>query len=151
MAGDLNRATLIGRLGKDPEGRSTQGGGRVVSFSLATGNSWTDKNTGEKRETTQWHNVVIWNEGIGKIAEQYLRKGSKCMVEGNIETRKWKDRDGNDRWSTEVVLRNFGAQLILLDGKSDRDDGDRPGRDDSGGRGPAAKSGHDDFNDEIPF
>ncbi len=150
MAGDMNRATLIGRLGGDPESRSTQDGKRVVSFSIATGESWRDKHTGERRERTQWHRVVIWNESVGKIAEQYLRKGSKCLVEECIETREWEDRDNTKKRVTEIVLRNFDARILLLDGKSDRDDrgDDRPARRDDGS---AAKSSGEEFADDIPF
>src|SRR5690349_4294706 len=124
MAGDLNRATLIGRLGKDPEVRNTQGGGRIVSFRLATSEQWRDKSKGERRERTQWHSVVIWNEKLGEIADQYLRKGSKCLVEGTIETREW-EKDGIKRYSTEIVLRNFDAKILLLSKSEGESNGSR--------------------------
>ena len=119
----MNRATLIGRLGRDPEVKTTQGGSRVVSFSIATSERWRDKNTGERKEKSEWHNIVIWNEGIGKVAEQYLKKGSMCLIEGKIETRKWQDRDGNDRYTTEIVVPQYGGYLELLGGKQDSDGG----------------------------
>lgn len=153
MAGDLNRATLIGRLGVDPEGRSLQNGGRIVSFRLATSEQWRDKGTGERRERTQWHSVVIWNEKLGEIAEQYLRKGSKCLVEGAIETRKW-EKDGIERYTTEIVLRTFDAKIVLLGSKGDGESG---GNRSSSGSGSAASkpaagtSRRQDFDDEIPF
>lgn len=159
MAGSMNRATLIGHLGADPESRSFQSGGKVVNLRLATSESWTDKQTGERKDRTQWHQVAIFNEGLGKVAEQYLRKGSKVLIEGQIETRKWQDQQGQDRYTTEIVLRPYGGTLILLDGRDGgdrRDDGGaRPGgpmdRQDtpgpSGGRAPAG----DLIDDEIPF
>lgn len=149
----MNRATLIGRLGKDPEIKTTQGGSRVVSFSIATSERWRDKNTGERKEKSEWHNIVIWNEGIGKVAEQYLKKGSLCLIEGKIETRKWQDRDGNDRYTTEIVVPQYGGYLELLGGKQDSDGGsDRPPREN---RQPAssATSGRlaSQLDDDIPF
>jgi single-strand DNA-binding protein len=111
----LNRAQLIGHLGRDPEVRSLNNGGSVVTFSMATTESWRDKATGERRDRTQWHNVVIFNEGIGKVAEQYLKKGKKCLVEGQIETREYTDKDGITRRVTEIVMRPFSGNLVLLD------------------------------------
>lgn len=152
MAGDLNRATLIGRLGRDPEVRTTSGGQRVVSFSLATSETWRDKHTGERRERTQWHNVVIWHENIGKVAEQYLRKGSKCLIEGVIETREYEDRDNVKKRITEIVLRAFDAKLLLL-GDKQEGGGSRSGRGDDYGSRPSSggRSRQDDLDDDIPF
>ena len=107
MAGSVNKVILIGNLGKDPEARSMQNGGKVVNFSIATSESWKDKNSGERQERTQWHNIVIFNEQLAGVAERYLKKGSKVYVEGQLETRKWTDKDGNDRYTTEVVANYF--------------------------------------------
>ena len=114
----INKVILIGRLGKDPEVRSMSNGGEVVSFSLATSESWKDRD-GNRQEKSEWHNVVIFNEGIGKIAKQYLRKGSQCYLEGQLQTRKWTDQNGNDKYTTEVVLQKFRGELTLLDSKGD--------------------------------
>ena len=138
----LNKVCLIGNLGKDPEVRSTQSGDKIVSFSVATSERWKDK-SGERREKTEWHNVVIFNEGLAGVAERFLRKGSKVYVEGAMKTRKWTDRDGNERYSTEVVLQRFNGVLVLLDGRSD-----------DGGERKATKPTSnvaDDLSDEIPF
>jgi single-strand DNA-binding protein len=114
----MNRVILIGNLGKDPEIRSLNSGDRVCNFSLATSERWTDKQSGERKEKTEWHAVVIFNQNVVKIAEQYLRKGNKVMVEGQLQTRKWQDQQGHDRWSTEVVLKQWGGQLELLTPKA---------------------------------
>lgn len=119
MAGSVNKAIIVGNLGRDPETRSTQNGAQVVSFSVATTESWRDKATGERKDKTEWHNVIIWNENIGKIAAQYLRKGSRVYLEGQIQTREFTDKDGNQRRTTEIVLQAFNGQLVLLDSKSD--------------------------------
>ncbi len=132
MAGSVNKVILVGNLGKDPEVRSMNNGGEVVSFSIATSESWTDKQSGEKRDKTEWHNVVIFNENIGRIAKQYLRKGSTCYVEGQLQTRKWTDNDGRDRYTTEVVLQRFRGELTLLGG---RDQGGSGGQGGGGSRG----------------
>jgi single-strand DNA-binding protein len=121
MAGSLNRVTLIGNLGKDPEIRTTQDGREIANLTVATSESWKDKHTGERKERTEWHRVVIFNEGLAGVARQYLRKGSKVYLEGQLQTRKWTDKDGIERYSTEVVLQGFGAALILLDGRSSED------------------------------
>jgi single-strand DNA-binding protein len=146
----LNKVQLIGRVGKDPEARSMNNGSEVVSFSLATSENWTDKQSGEKREKTEWHNVVIFNEGLAKVAKQYLRKGSQCYVEGALQTRKWTDQNGNDRYSTEIVLQRFRGELVLLGGKPE---GQSEPRQQS--RGSAAQSdfgGGDDLDDsDLPF
>lgn len=114
MAGSLNRVTLIGNVGKDPEARSFQNGGKVVNFSVATAETWKDKNSGEKREKTEWHNVAVFQDGLSSVAEQYIRKGSKVLVEGKLQTRKWQDQSGNDRFTTEIVLQGPDARIILL-------------------------------------
>jgi len=113
----INKAILIGNVGKDPEVANLGAGGRVVKFSLATSETWKDKTSGERKEKTEWHNVVIWNEGLGDVAEKYLRKGSKVYIEGAIQTRKWQDSSGQDRYSTEIVLQRFNGALVLLGSK----------------------------------
>jgi single-strand DNA-binding protein len=119
MAGSLNKVMLIGNLGADPEIRSFQNGGRVANLRIATSESWKDKATGERKERTEWHTVAVMNDVLVGVVEQYLRKGSKVYVEGQLQTRKWADQSGNDRYSTEVVLRGFGGTLLMLDGKSE--------------------------------
>ena len=155
----VNKVILVGNLGKDPDVRRTQDGKAIVSFSIATAERWTDKATGDRKEKTEWHNVVIFNDAIAKVAEQYLRKGSKCYVEGQLQTRKWTDRDGVDRYSTEVVLQAYRGELVLLDPPSRERDDDVPRRQDTtrrtdrAGRDPVKSSGGyvDDMDDEIPF
>lgn len=148
MAGSLNRVTLIGNVGKDPEIRNTQSGTKCANFSVATSEQWKDKN-GEKQERTEWHNCVVWNEGLVGVIEKYVKKGSKVMVEGQMQTRKWQDQSGADRWSTEVVLSGFGGQLILLgDAKGG---GDRPPAQDEPPSGRPAKGGAPAMDDDIPF
>jgi single-strand DNA-binding protein len=159
MSGSVNKVILVGNLGKDPEVRSLQSGGKVVNLSLATSESWKDKTTGERQEKVEWHRVVIFNEQIADVAEKYLRKGGKIYIEGALQTRKWTDNDGNDRYSTEVVLQRFrGALVMLSDGGKGRDAGDGYGGDDPngdqfanktpapGGRKPAGP-----IDDDIPF
>ncbi len=119
MAGSVNKVIILGNLGKDPEIRAFQNGGKVCNFPVATSESWRDKNSGERQERTQWHNVSIFAEPLVKLAEQYLHKGSKVYVEGQLETRKWQDQSGNDRYSTEVVLRPYRGELNLLDPRTD--------------------------------
>ncbi len=151
MAGFLNRVTLIGNLGKDPEVRNTQSGDKIVSFSIATTESWNDRASGEKRERTEWHRVVIFGNGLAGVAEKYLRKGSKVFVEGALQTRKWQDQAGEDRYSTEIALKPYNSNMILLDGN--RSSG---ARDDAGGE---TRNGSDnwappacgDLDDDIPF
>lgn len=118
MAGSLNKVQLIGNLGRDPEVRSFDNGGKVANLRIATSESWKDKTTGERKEKTEWHSVAIFNDGLVRVAEQFLRKGSKVYIEGQLQTRKW-EKDGEDRYSTEVVLQGFGSTLTMLDGKSD--------------------------------
>lgn len=156
MAGSLNKVMLIGHLGKAPEIRTLNSGDRVANFSIATSESWKDKSSGERKEKTEWHTVVIFNDNLVKVCESYLDKGSKVYLEGQLQTRKWTDKDNNDRWSTEIVLKNFGGTLTMLDSKKDRDD-DGGGRDDRGGsrhQRPAEQrreSFSADLDDEIPF
>ncbi len=119
MAGSLNKVQLIGNLGKGPEVREMDSGDKVCNFSLATSESWKDKKTGERKEKTEWHRVVLFAQGLVGVAEQYLKKGSKVYIEGQLETRKWSDEDGTDRYSTEVVLRDFDSKLVMLDAAGD--------------------------------
>lgn len=121
MSGSVNRVILVGNLGQDPEVRNLPGGGKVVNLSVATSESWRDKNTGERKERTEWHRVVIFSEGLTKVAEAYLKKGSKVYLEGQLQTRKWQDQSGADKYSTEIVLQGFNSTLTMLDGPSDRD------------------------------
>jgi single-strand DNA-binding protein len=161
MAGSLNMVQLIGNLGADPEVRRTQDGRPVVNLRLATNETWKDKATGERKEHVDWHTVVCFNEGLCKVLEQYTRKGSKIYLQGKLQTRKWQDKDGNDRWSTEVVLTNFNSQVTLLDkiegrpqASSPEDYGQTTKRDESDRRpapGAALGGKRDDFDDEIPF
>jgi single-strand DNA-binding protein len=134
MAGSVNKVILIGNLGRDPEVRSFQNGGKVCNLRIATSENWKDKNTGERREKTEWHSVAIFNDGLVRIAEQYLKKGSKVYIEGQLQTRKWQDQSGADRYSTEVVLQGFGGTLTMLDGR-DGAAGGGGGYDQGGGGG----------------
>ena len=157
MAGSVNKVIIIGNLGRDPEVRSFPNGGKVVNLRIATSETWKDKTTGERKERTEWHSVAIFNEGLAKIAEQYLRKGSTVYIEGQLETRKWQDQSGADRYSTEVVLRPYNGSLTLLGGKRDGDSGSAGGdHSGSGGGGSgdgsgAGNQGGPDVDDEIPF
>jgi single-strand DNA-binding protein len=159
MAGSVNKVILVGNVGKDPEVRTTQNGGKIVNLSVATSESWKDKQTGEKKERTEWHRVVIFNDGLAGVAERYLRKGSKVYIEGQLQTRKWTDQNGAEKYSTEVVLQAFNGTLVLLDGRSDGGQQQGGGRSGGGGfgggSGGGAGSGWDapptDLDDEIPF
>jgi len=164
MAGYVNKVILIGNLGKDPEIRRTQDGRPIANLRVATTETWRDKASGEKRERTEWHGVVIFNEGLCRVAEQYLKKGSKVYLEGQLQTRKWQGQDGQDRYSTEVVLQNFNSQLVMLDragagtgagASAGMQEDDQPGYSPaSNGDGPrrAGKPGFDKkIDDEIPF
>tara|TARA_R110000744_G_scaffold124981_1_gene230635 strand:- start:29 stop:466 length:438 start_codon:yes stop_codon:yes gene_type:complete len=119
MAGSLNKVTLIGNVGNDPDIKSFSNGGKVANLSIATSESWTDKKTNEKKEKTEWHRISIFQEGLVGVVEKYVKKGSKLYIEGQLETRKWQDQDGNDKYSTEIVLKGFGGKMLMLDGKSD--------------------------------
>jgi single-strand DNA-binding protein len=161
MAGSVNKVILIGNLGKDPEVRTFQNGGKVCNFSIATSENWKDKNTGERQEKTQWHNIAVFSEPLANIAEQYLKKGSKVYVEGQLETRKWQDQSGNDRYSTEVVLKGYNSTMTMLDSRSDSaalssgqnnypSDYGATNTDDSMST-PSQIEGIGDLDDEIPF
>ena len=157
MAGSINKVILIGNLGADPEIRHTQDGRPIANLRIATSETWRDKNSGERKEKTEWHTVVIFSEGLCKVTEQYLRKGSKVYLEGQLQTRKWQDKDGNDRYSTEVVLQNFNSTLVMLD---NREGAGEPGVASkqsgsvSSGSKPAPTQpsfARDDMDDEVPF
>jgi single-strand DNA-binding protein len=164
MAGSVNKVILIGNLGRDPEVRSFQNGGKVCNLRIATSETWKDKSSGERKERTEWHSVAIFQEGLVRVAEQYLKKGSKVYIEGQLQTRKWQDQSGQDRYSTEVVLQGFGGTLVMLDG---RDGGGGGGGYDSGPSDSGYGGGYDsgpsqggnnntrssarDLDDEIPF
>ena len=157
MAGSVNKVILIGNLGADPEVRHTQDGNPIVNLRLATNETWKDRQTGERRERVEWHRVVIFNENLGRIAQQYLKKGSKVYLEGQLQTRKWTDQSGQERYTTEVVLQRYRGELTMLDGRSEGggfssggsgfDSGSRSG----GGAFESAGGGADDLDDEIPF
>lgn len=160
MAGSVNKVILVGNLGADPDVRHTQDGRPIVNLSIATSESWRDRNSGEKREKTEWHRVVIFSEGLAKVAQNYLRKGSKVYVEGQLQTRKWQDQSGQDRYSTEVVLQGYGGTLTMLDGRSGGEMGGGPaggGFEAPGAREPASGGGapgfdrNADMEDDIPF
>ena len=152
MAGSVNKVILVGNLGKDPEVRRMTSGEPVVNLSIATSESWRDKASGERKEKTEWHRVVIFNKNLAEVAEKYLRKGSKVYVEGQLQTRKWTDKDGAEKYSTEVVLQNFRGELTMLDGRNGGEGGGGGGF--GGGRGTAdapATFQRDEMDDEIPF
>jgi single-strand DNA-binding protein len=175
MAGSVNKVILVGNLGRDPESRSFQNGGKVVNLRIATSESWKDRNTGERKEKTEWHSVAIFSEGLANVAERYLRKGSKVYIEGQLQTRKWQDQQGQDKYSTEIVLQGFNAVLTMLDGPGGnagggggavRDDfggnedfggGGRGGYGGGGGRSSQPAGGNrgggfaDDLDDDVPF
>ncbi len=145
MAGSVNKVILVGNLGRDPESRHTQGGDLIVHLNVATSESWKDKNSGERRERTEWHRVVIFNDHLGKVAEQYCRKGSKVYLEGQLQTRKWTDQSGADKYTTEIVLQRYRGELQLLDGRQDGQQGSR----ETGEPGGDWQKPADDS--EIPF
>lgn len=176
MAGSVNKVIIIGNLGRDPEVRTFQNGGKVCNLRIATSETWKDRNTGERKERTEWHSVAIFSEPLARVAEQYLRKGSKVYIEGQLETRKWQDQSGQDRYSTEVVLRPYSSTLTMLDGRGEGggggggsygggdqgggygggyDDGGRGGDSFGGGGGGGSSQGGGspsrDIDDEIPF
>ena len=152
MAGSVNKVILVGNLGKDPEVRRMTSGEPVVNLSIATSESWRDKSSGERKEKTEWHRVVIFNKNLAEVAEKYLKKGAKVYVEGQLQTRKWTDKDGAEKYSTEVVLQNFRGELTMLDGRSG---GGESGGGFGGNRGGAneapASFQRDELDDEIPF
>ncbi len=148
MAGSVNKVILVGNLGKDPEVRRMTSGEPVVNLSLATSESWRDKASGERKEKTEWHRVVIFNKNLADVAEKYLKKGSKVYVEGQLQTRKWTDKDGQEKYSTEVVLQNFRGELTMLDGRGGEGGGGGGGR---GASEAPASFQRDEMDDEIPF
>src|SRR6056297_2687318 len=147
MAGSVNKVILIGNLGRDPETRTFQNGGKVCNLRIATSEQWKDRNTGERRERTEWHSVAIFSEPLARIAEQYLKKGFKVYLEGQLETRKWQDQSGQDRYSTEVVLRPYTSTMVMLDGRGDGGGGMGGG----GGGGYMEDQSRGDMDDEIPL
>ena len=157
MARGINKVILVGNVGQDPEVRQFQNGGQVASFSLATSETWKDRNTGERKEKTEWHRISVFNEGLVRVVQNYVKKGSKLYIEGQLETRKWQDKDGNERYTTEVVLRGFNAVLTMLDsrgGEGRSAGGDFGGYSQGGARqmsGPQESFASQDFDDEIPF
>ena len=169
MAGSVNKVILVGNVGNDPEIRSFNNGGKVANFSLATSDSWRDKQSGERREKTEWHRVAVFNDGLVGVIERYVKKGSKLYIEGALQTRKWTDRDGNDKYTTEVVLQGFNGNLTMLDGRSDggarssgggggggynQDHGGNNMNQGGGQRSASAMEGpkeNFDLDDEIPF
>ncbi len=165
MAGSVNKVILIGNLGADPDIKRTQDGRPIANLSIATSDTWKDKNTGERREKTEWHRVVVFNEGLCRVIENYVKKGSKVYIEGQLQTRKWQDNEGKDRWSTEVVLQNYNGVLTMLDGRNDNQGGGQGGGYDQGGgsfgqSGPSGGGSQGggfggpsggDIDDEIPF
>ncbi len=154
MAGSVNKVILIGNLGRDPEVRHTQDNKKIVHLSLATSETWRDKNSGERRERTEWHRVVIFNDHLGEIAEKYLRKGSKVYIEGQLQTRKWTDQSGQEKYTTEVVMQRFRGELTMLDSRADSA---VPGAGEGADSAPdtaaaqTPESGQTDLDDEIPF
>ena len=152
MAGSVNKVVLIGNLGRDPEVRRLTSGDPVVNLSIATSESWRDKASGERKEKTEWHRVVIFNENLAKVAEQYLKKGSKVYLEGQLQTRKYTDKDGAEKYSTEIVLQKFRGELVMLDGRAEGG-GERAERPAMAGASEGARSFQrgNDLDDEIPF
>jgi single-strand DNA-binding protein len=160
MAGSVNKVILVGNLGRDPEVRRTQDGKAIVNLSVATSENWRDKQTGERKEKTEWHRVVIFNENLGKVAEQYLKKGAKVYIEGQLQTRKYTDKDGVEKYSTEIVLQNYRGELTMLDARGGGENSGFAGADDFGQSGPMdrprAAAGKPqsftrDLDDEVPF
>ena len=153
MAGSVNKATILGNVGKDPEIRTTQSGGKIASLTIATSESWKDRNSGERKEQTEWHRVTVMSAPLAEVVEKYVKKGSKLYIEGKIQTRKWTDQSGQDRYTTEIVISGFGGQLVMLDGRSS----------DAGSSAPAPapqprpqpkpqqQPSYDDLDDSVPF
>lgn len=159
MAGSVNKVIILGNLGRDPESREFANGGKVVNLTVATSEQWKDRNSGEKRDKTEWHRVAIFNENLANVAERYLRKGSKVYLEGQLQTRKWQDAQGQDRWQTEVVLQGFNAVMVLLspstDGPSTGSGPAQDEREENSSRGPGARKpdpfAAGDLDDDVPF
>jgi single-strand DNA-binding protein len=151
LAGSINKVLLIGNLGADPEVRSTQTGGRIVTLSIATSERWKDRASGEQREKTEWHRVVIFNEALGRVAEQYLKKGSTCHIEGQLQTRKWTDDQGAEKYSTEVVLQQFRGELTLLGGRGDQTRKTFPPETAINAGEPTSQKPPERSGDDVPF
>lgn len=151
MAGSVNKVILVGNLGADPEIRNTQDGKKIANLRIATSESWKDRNSGEKRERTEWHRVVIFNDGLAGVCERYIRKGTKVYIEGQLQTRKWQDQSGTDRYSTEIVLQGFNSNLTILDGRGDSTGGQPSPADSDAGAPPADGPSEPPMDDEIPF
>jgi single-strand DNA-binding protein len=152
MSGSVNKVIIVGNLGRDPENRSFQNGGKVVELRIATSESWKDKGSGERKERTEWHTVKVFNEGLANVAEKYLRKGSKVYIEGALQTRKWQDQSGADRYSTEIVLQGFNSVLTMLDAPNGNDRGADRDQSQSGKSGGSFGGGFpDDLDDDVPF
>lgn len=151
MAGSVNKVILVGNLGRDPEVRHTQAGGLIVQLSIATSENWRDKASGERRERTEWHRVVIFNEKLAEVAQKYLRKGAKLYVEGQLQTRKWTDQSGVEKYTTEVVLPRFGGSMTMLDGRGGEGAASSDYGQDSPSGAPAPTRGGGDLDDDIPF
>lgn len=149
MSGSVNKVILLGHLGRDPESRSFANGGKVVNLRIATSETWKDKASGERKEKTEWSSVAIFNEGLAGVAERYLRKGSKVYLEGSLQTRKWTDQAGVEKYSTEIVLQGFNAVLVMLDGPQDGQGGER--RDSGASGGGSTGSAWDDLDDDLAF
>jgi single-strand DNA-binding protein len=153
MAGSVNKVILVGNLGRDPEVRNTQDGRKVVNLSLATSESWRDRQSGERKERTEWHRVVIFNENLAEVAEKYLKKGAKVFIEGQLQTRKWTDQSGAEKYTTEIVLQRYRGELTMLDGRGDSGGTSHGGEfaDAPVPSSPPARKGGADLDDEIPF
>ena len=151
MAGSVNKVILVGNLGRDPDVRRLTSGDPVVNLSIATSESWRDKASGERKERTEWHRVVIFNENLAKVAEQYLRKGSKVYLEGQLQTRKYTDKDGAEKYSTEIVLQRFRGELVMLDSRGDGERSEKPAMASASDGGRSFERAGGDLDDEIPF
>lgn len=155
MAGSVNKVILVGNLGRDPEVRSTQDGKKIVNLSLATSESWRDRQSGERKERTEWHRVVIFNENLAEVAEKYLKKGAKVFIEGQLQTRKWTDQSGAEKYTTEVVLQRYRGELTMLDGRGEGGGGASQSSDFASESAPSSppprRGGASDLDDEIPF
>tara|TARA_Y100000588_G_C13793156_1_gene727549 strand:- start:59 stop:529 length:471 start_codon:yes stop_codon:yes gene_type:complete len=156
MAGSINKVILVGNLGRDPEIRAMQDGREIANLTIATSENWKDKNTGERKEKTEWHRVAIFNDGLVKVAKNYLNKGSKVYIEGQLQTRKWQDQNGQERYTTEIVLQGFNGNLTMLDSRGGSGGGMQDSGNDNYNQSPSfgqmpANQGHADLDDEIPF
>ncbi len=151
MAGSLNKVTLIGNLGRDPEIRSTNDGREIASFSIATSESWRDKSTGKNKEKTEWHRIVVFNEGLVNVVKNYIKKGTKLYIEGSLQTRKWVDSEGEEKYTTEIVLQGFNSKLIMLDSRNSQDFSNNSDTKSQGSQNNGKNFEHSELDDEIPF